>query len=329
MLAQTLRPLSWLYSGLEALHRASYALGLRHAQRLPVPVLVVGNLVAGGAGKTPVVMHLVQALRQRGWRPGVVARGHGAQAAGGPDATLVHRDTPAAMVGDEPLLVHLRCGVPVAVARERVKAALALLIRHPELNLVIADDGLQHHALARDAQVIVFDARGVGNGLRLPAGPLREAFAATPPPRSVVLYSAGAPSTAWPGFVAQRRLAGAVALADWWQGAPARPEGLAALRGRPLLAAAGLARPQGFFDMLAAQGLSPTTLPLPDHHPFSTLPWPADTPDVVVTEKDAVKLAPDRCGSTRVWVATLDCEPEPAFDAAVSALLPPPKPEDP
>lgn len=321
-LARGLQPLAAAYGALVATRAALYRSGWLPRWRAPVPVLVVGNCVAGGAGKTPVVMHLVQALRQRGWRPGVLARGHGGQA---PGPRLVTPDTPATLVGDEPLLVHLRTGAPVAVARARAAAGQALLAAHPELNLLVADDGLQHLALQRDAQVIVWDSRGAGNGLLLPAGPLREPFLPTPPPRSVVLYSGGTASTAWPGFTAQRRLRGVLPLADWWAGAGAW-QPLATLAGRPLLAAAGIARPQAFFSMLAAAGLAPATLALPDHHAYPTLPWPAGTADVVLTEKDAVKLPPARLagGATRMWVAALDCEPAPGFVEAVAELLPPP-----
>jgi tetraacyldisaccharide 4'-kinase len=318
LLCRALQPLSWLYAALSALHRA-WQMRYPRARRHPgVPVLVVGNLVAGGAGKTPTVIHLVQMLQRAGWTPGVVSRGHGGRSA---RPTPVHAQSDAAEVGDEPLLIHLRSGAPVVVAPRRLDAARLLRQSHPKVDLVVADDGLQHHALARDAQVIVFDERGAGNGLRLPAGPLREPLAAAPPPHSVVLYSQGVASTRWPGHAATRQLAGVVALADWWRGTPPKP--LYALRGRPLLAAAGLARPETFFDMLARQGLEFTPLPLPDHHDYRSLPWPHGTADVVLTEKDAAKIRPERIGATRVWVATLDFRPDSSFDAAVLRALPP------
>ena len=319
-LCQALRPVAALHGALAAARRSAYRHGLLAAHRLPVPVLVVGNLVAGGAGKTPVVLHLLQALQAQGWQVGVVARGHGGSASG---ARRVDHDTPAALVGDEPLLVHLRGGVPVAVGRRRVDAARLLLQAQPQLSLLVADDGLQHLALARNAQVIVWDARGAGNGLLLPAGPLREPMAPHAPPRSVVLYSAGEPSTPWPGWRARRSLRGLLPLADWWAGSTDW-QPLAALLNRPLWAAAGIAQPHAFFDMLTAQGLAVQPLPLPDHHGYAQLPWPAGATDVVLTEKDAVKLPPQRLAgqATRVWVAALDCQPEPGFIDAVSQLLP-------
>ena len=319
--ARLLQPLSWLYASLASLHRTLYTLGLRTTGRAPVPVLVVGNLVVGGAGKTPTVMALVDLLRRQGWTPGVISRGHGRQ---GNSVQAVSRHSPAIDVGDEPLLIHLRTGAPVVVGRDRVAAAQALCRAHPEADLLVADDGLQHHRLHRDAAIWVFDDRGAGNGLRLPAGPLRDALPATLPPRTLVLYNADRPTTPLPGLTGPRRLVGVLTLQAWWRGErPPADGGWPALRGRPLLAAAGLARPEPFFAMLETQGLQIRHWPLPDHARFDPLPWPAGTPDVVVTEKDAVKLPPGQAGVTRVWVATLDFQPEPAFADALRALCAP------
>ena len=327
--AWALLPLAALYGVVVALRRALYGWGWYRAQTLPVPVIVVGNLIVGGAGKTPTVMAIVRLLRRHGQVPGIVSRGHGRRShdPGSPHrrdrACLeVSSDTPAAECGDEPKLLHLRTGVPVVVGRDRVAAARLLLARHPEVNVIVSDDGLQHLALARAAQVLVFDERGVGNGWLLPAGPLREPLTRTVPARSVVLYNAAVATTHWPGSVTQGSLAGVVPLAAWWQGQAAAMPALLALRGRPLLAAAGVARPQRFFGMLRDAGLSITPLPLPDHHDFNTLPWLPTIADVVLTEKDAVKIDPQRIGSTRVWVAALDFVLPPAFDAALLALLP-------
>ncbi len=320
-LAIALLPLAALYGLLSALNRARHLVGGPKVQRVPVPVIVVGNLVAGGAGKTPAVIAVVQRLRVLGHVPGIVSRGHGRR---GDDLVDVTPQTPVQQSGDEPLLLRLRTGAPVVVGRDRAAAARELLRRHPDVTAIVSDDGLQHHRLARDLQVIVFDERGAGNGWLLPAGPLREPMPARPPASSLVLYNATAPSTPWPGFVLQRRLAGVVALDDWWRGAPSSIDGLKALQGRPLLAVAGLARPGRFFDMLRAHGLSIETLALPDHDPYATLPWPTGTTDVIVTEKDAVKLSPARVAPARVWVAALDFSLDSptaaAFDAALAIL---------
>ena len=322
-LANALRPLAAIYGGLARLHRA-----LAQPQRLGVPVLVIGNLIVGGAGKTPTTIAIVQVLRALGWRPGVVSRGHGRRGDGLVD---VQADSRAADCGDEPLLIRLRSGAPVVVARDRVAAARALLAAHPAVNLIVADDGLQHHRLARDAEVIVFDERGIGNGLLLPAGPLREPMRTERREGTLVLYNAASVSTLLPGWMAKRRLAGAVPLADWWQGRKPAVDSWQALRGRPLLAVAAMAVPERFFDMLRDEGLDlAATRALPDHDAFDTLPWRDGTPDVVLTEKDAVKLPPERVpqheGATRVWVVPLDFEPEVAFAAALKRHFPhPPK----
>ena len=323
-LACALWPLSLLYGALIAARRTAYRAGLRSSRVVPRPVIVVGNRIAGGAGKTPTVLALLAHLRARGHAPGVVARGHGRSAAG---VRAVQPDADAAETGDEPLLIRLRGQVPVYVARERAAAAESLIAAHPEVDVIVADDGLQHLALARDLEVLVFDARGAGNGWLLPAGPLREPLHApsTAAMAPLVLYNADAPSTPLPGFLAWRRLAGAVALADWWRGAPADAAQLAALRGRQVVACCGLAQPQRFFDSLAAAGIVVTPLALADHADYATLPWPADAADVIVTEKDAVKLRPSRVArertATRVWVAPLDFQPEAALWAALDAAL--------
>lgn len=319
-LAWLLLPLSWLYRLVAAIRWACYRTGLSRSYRFPVPVVVVGNLIVGGAGKTPTTMAVVRLLQQRGYNPGIVSRGYG-RAEGSP--LLVDRDTPPSESGDEPLLMHLRAAVPVAVGTNRVDAARLLLAAHPRVDLIVSDDGLQHWRLARDAQVLVFDERGGGNGWVLPAGPLREAVPRVVPPRSVVLYNASRPTTPLPGHLASRRLGGIVSLADWWAGRPATLDAVPELRQRAVLAAAGMARPQRYFEMLRQLGLSIETLPLPDHYPYATLPWPPSTLDVVVTEKDAVKLQPGTVGSTRVWVATLDFETDAAFAEQLLQWLPP------
>jgi len=318
-LARVLQPLSWLYGALAAGRRALYAGGLCATREAPRPLIVVGNLVAGGAGKTPTVIALAAALRGLGRTPGVVSRGHGRSDRA---TRLVDAASDVDRVGDEPLLIHLRARVPVAVASRRIDAARALCDAHPEVDVLIADDGLQHLALARDAQVIVFDERGVGNGLLLPAGPLREPLPRSVPERTLVVYNAPGPSTPWPGHVVQRTLTGVVALADWWRGAAADATGWQALQGRRVIACAGTAVPQRFFAMLTALGLDIEPLPMPDHADFRPPPWRADAADVVVTEKDAVKLRPDRVGATRVWVAPLDFRLDDAVGQALTRWLP-------
>ena len=326
-IAWLLRPLSALYGAAVALSSTRFRSGADCVADLPVPVVVVGNLIAGGAGKTPSVIAVVQRLQAAGRTPGVISRGYGRTSSPG-SVIRVEARTPADECGDEPLLLQLRLKVPVFVGSDRVAAARALLAAHPEVDVLVSDDGLQHRRLPRCAQVIVFDERGIGNGWLLPAGPLREPLPPALPSNSVVVYNARQPTMAWPGHTARRQLAGVVELAPWWAGRQASLGALAdlAASGRPVLAAAGVARPDRFFDLLQAAGLAFTPLRLPDHHDYATLPWPVDAGDVVVTEKDAVKLQPQRVATerpaTRVWVAPLDFHPDSTFDAALLALLP-------
>jgi tetraacyldisaccharide 4'-kinase len=317
-LANALRPLAWVYGLLLCLRAWLYRRGWLRTEELPVPVIVVGNWIVGGAGKTPTILALLTQLQALGIKVGVISRGYG-RAEDAP--RLVSRESTAGQVGDEPLLIHLRSGAPVAVGRDRVAAARLLLQARPDLQLLLSDDGLQHLRLPRDLSVLVFDERGVGNGQLLPAGPLRQLASSHLAPNELLLYNAARPSTPLPGFLAQRSLAGAVSLSDWWHGEPAQIATLQALRGRAVMATAGMAHPQRFFDMLSGAGLTIQALPLADHFDFSSLPWQseafADVADVLLTEKDAVKLLPARCQGMRVWVVALDFSPEQAFQQAV------------
>ena len=170
-LAWTLWPLSRLYALLVALRRTLYRTGLLRSHHPGRPVIVVGNVIAGGAGKTPVVIATVQHLQASGWRPGVISRGYGRSTR---DCREVLPSSLPSEVGDEPLLIAQACGAPVMVAAQRSQAAQAMLAAHADVDVIVCDDGLQHWALARDIEICVFNDQGVGNGFLLPAGPLRE-----------------------------------------------------------------------------------------------------------------------------------------------------------
>ena len=277
-LAWLLWPWSLLYAVMGGLRKLLYRVKLLPTGRVPVPVVVVGNVVAGGSGKTPVVMALVQHWTARGIHVGVISRGYGRSTT---DCREVLADSRPSEVGDEPALIRRSCQVPVFVARQRLQAAQALLARHPQTQLIVCDDGLQHRALHRDLEICVFDDRGTGNGFLLPAGPLREAW-----PRAVdlVLHSGSRPAFA--GFRARRALADYAVQADGCR----RP--LSTLQATPLLAVAAIAQPESFFTMLRAAGLTlDETLALPDHDNFDSWIRPQDMRRTVVcTEKDAVKL---------------------------------------
>lgn len=303
-LACLLWPASLVFGALAALRRLAYRTGLLRSEALPVPVVVVGNVVAGGAGKTPIVIALVRHLQARGLHPGVISRGHGRR---GRDCREVHPDSNPADVGDEPLLIARSSGAPVFVAPSRVEAGRALLAAQPGCRVIVSDDGLQHARLRRDIEICVFDDRGAGNRWLLPAGPLREPW---PRPADMVIRTAAA---GLPGFEVQRQLAPVARRSDGTE----LP--LAALAGRPLTALAGIGRPEAFFAMLRDRGLQlERCLPLPDHAALATLPPQLQHSELVCTEKDAVKLwrlRPD------AWAVSLLVEMEPAFWPAFDRLL--------
>jgi tetraacyldisaccharide 4'-kinase len=321
-LARSLWPLSLAFAALVRIRLQLFRWGWLRSTASTVPVWVVGNLVVGGAGKTPTVLALCQWLIQQGRTPGIVSRGYGGRVQG---VQEVKPDSLAADVGDEPLLLKLRAQRPVFVGRDRVAAAQALLSAHPDVNIIVSDDGLQHLRLKRDLQIIVVDARGVGNGWLLPAGPLREPLPRKVPKHSLVVYNCPQASTPLPGHLATSQLAGAVSLSAWRLGQPATAQALHKLavfsQQRPLWAAAGIAQPERFFKMLRKDGLNIKALPLPDHHDFATLPWPLDATDVVITEKDAVKLNHADHGHTRVWVVPLDLRWNDDMDAVLGQAL--------
>jgi len=307
-LALALWPLSLPYRALTALRRALYRAGVLRGERLPVPVIVVGNIIVGGAGKTPVTLAVVRHLRAAGWRPGVISRGYGRATS---DCREALPTSSPADVGDEPLLIARAAGVPVFVARRRADAGRALLAAHPATDILICDDGLQHLALARDVEICVFNDEGLGNGWLLPAGPLRE-----PWPRAVdlVLHAGPPPGGPAPQFALSRTLAASAVDAS------GRLLPLDALRGQPLHALAAIARPQDFFAMLRGEGLIPVTeQALPDHYDFSSWQRPSDKRCMLIcTEKDAVKLWPRHPDALAV---PLRLAIAPPFFAALDARL--------
>lgn len=324
------RALSRIFGTVVGLRRALYRHGWLHSDRLDVPVIVVGNRIVGGAGKTPTTVALVEALRAAGYRPGIVSRGHGRD---GSAPRAVRPDAAAIEVGDEPLLMARRTGVPLWVGRDRAAAGRGLRQAHPEVDVVLCDDGLQHLRLARDIELVVFDDRGSGNGRLLPAGPLREPLdAPSLAQHQWVVYNAREPSTPLPGRLAQRTLAAPQQLAHWQAGHASSSDTWQALTGRPLWALAGIGAPERFFNDLRAQGLTlpaTQTLPMPDHAAYDALPWPDTAADLLVTEKDAVKLDPARLArerpGTTVWVVPLRYDLPPGLVSDLLACLPTPR----
>jgi len=289
-----LLPLAWLFGAMSAARRGAFRHGWLKQERMPVPVVIVGNLVLGGSGKTPLVIELVTQLQSRGMRPGVISRGFGRS---GQHGLEVGTSSSPADCGDEPLLIRRRVNCPVFVAARRANAARALLAAYPDTDVILADDGLQHLRLARDFEIAVFDTRGAGNGCLLPAGPLREPLARLDSVDARVAN--GRNPIADSGFAMQLQFGDLYQLA-----APAHTCPLAQFAGRHganVAAVAGIGNPQRFFDMLRSAGLDVAEHPFPDHHPFTR----ADTAclagsKIVMTEKDALKCA--GFDDPRIWV---------------------------
>lgn len=306
--SRALWPWSVIYAGALALRAALYRAGVLRARRLAVPVVVVGNLTVGGAGKTPLIAALANGLRQAGWRPGIVSRGYGREASRA--ATLdVGPDSDPRRCGDEPALLAQIAGCPVVVGSRRAAAGRALLAEHPEVDVVLADDGLQHLALARDVELVVVDERLWGNGWLLPAGPLRDDPCrrrdATLGPAAVLAQL----ETPGPRFALVRRLG---ELRHLITGERLSAESFGRrFSGRPLAAAAGIGNPGQFFAMLRGAGLAVSGMGLADHRPLdpaALAAFPADAP-VVVTAKDAIKSAHlPPAVRERLWVAELQLD---------------------
>lgn len=290
------------------LRRALFRAGVLRSTRLPVPVIVVGNIVAGGTGKTPLVLWLCEFLAAHGYTPGIVSRGYG-----GAGDTMAAGVKSAMTAGDEPTLLAQRSGRPVWVGRDRAAAARALLAAHPECSIIIADDGLQHYALQRDFEIAVVDgARGNGNGLLLPAGPLREGVARLASVDAVVVTGSGA-------VPAARAATFAMAL----QGQlfrnllnPSFQQDAAAFRGRRVHAIAGIGNPARFFEHLQRLGLTFAAHAFPDHHDYSASDIEIPGAEaIVMTEKDAIKCL--RFAREFHWVLPVDAR----VDAALGLLI--------
>ncbi|MFA5488571.1 MAG: tetraacyldisaccharide 4'-kinase [Candidimonas sp.] len=314
VISTMLLPLSWLTRIVTDRRRRRARQSTHRAGAAAPPVIVVGNLYVGGTGKTPVVIALAQALQRRGRHPGVVSRGYGARI--GPTPRVGTADTVTAdRFGDEPALIARAAGCPVAVHPRRTLARDALLQQHPQVDVILSDDGLQHWQLERSLEIIVQDARGTGNGRLLPAGPLREPVSRMADVDFIIsnlLSNQQAPALPvaatrarrinmrlQAAFVRRLQDGQAISWLDWL-----RQHGH-----MKLSAAAAIGRPERFFAMLRSQGAQLfDTLALPDHHDYVESPFGSLRGDaVLITAKDGVK-----CGKfhdPRLWVV----EAEPVF----------------
>lgn len=293
-------PASLLFRIAVALRRLLYRMRVLESVHPGIPVIVVGNLVAGGSGKTPLVLWLAEFLKAEGRLPAIVSRGYGARLQAPREATLASAPEE---VGDEPILLARRSGCPVWVGADRAAVIAALRARHPEVDVLVLDDGLQHYRLRRDLEIAVVDARGFGNGFMLPAGPLREPVSRLESVDAVVRHG-GAPVR---GFA--MRLAGECLhrMTDARERRSA-----ASFAGEKVHAVAGIGDPGRFFQHLAALGVKPVPHPFPDHHPFAARELEfGDEAPVLLTEKDAVKLR--HAARPNWWVLPVTAQLDPAF----------------
>lgn len=314
-----LAPLGGLFAALARRRHRRHRNGLDGAWRAPVPVIVVGNISVGGTGKTPMVIWLLAYLQRRGWRPGVVSRGYGGRRRVEP--LLVTAASNARQCGDEPVLIARRSGVPVVVAKDRV-AALHRLLREG-VNIVVSDDGLQHYRLARDVEVVMIDGRrGLGNGLCLPAGPLRE-----PPDRlaSADLTVATGDAAAEFAELAAHRMS--LQVRGILEPGRVEPSGLDRLPEGPMHAVAGIGDPERFFSTLTDLGCELHRHPYPDHHVFrwQDLDFPEPWP-ILMTEKDMMRCLPDLADwpaslRRRCLALVVDAVPEPAWESALDDVM--------
>lgn len=347
VMAIVLLPLTFCFWAMSRVRFHAYMTGFFKRERLPVPVVVVGNIIVGGSGKTPLTLWLADALRKAGWQPGIVSRGYAAaartdHAESAEGVREVRHDSPAYEVGDEPLLLKRRSGVPVFVGRDRVAAGRALLAAYPHCDLILSDDGLQHYRLLRDVEIALVDARGFMNGWLLPSGPLRESPQRLAGVDALVLNGASTPlpatlknkeTSALP-WLFRMRLTGAHFMrldasdasdasnttnaSDGLDGLDrlatvATPADLAHLR---LAAVCGIAVPERFFQHLETLGLNFTRHVFPDHHAYTMedllgIQQQTQADALLMTEKDAVKCSAYKgCGGCAVWVLPVTAELE-------------------
>ncbi len=315
-----LLPITIIFYVLVRLRGLFYRWGLIKQVRLAVPVIVVGNITVGGAGKTPLTIALAKKLQSLGLKPGVVSRGYGRSTK---EVLPVQASSLASAVGDEPLLIARRLpGCPVYVGVSRVEAGMALLTAHPDCNVIISDDGLQHYRLARDYEIAVVDGQlGLGNRLLLPAGPLREPVRRLDKVDAIVCnQSTQADSLnllSWQDRVYAMQLA----AADIYQLIGPNNQAKAPLfKQQKIVAVAGIGNPQRLFNTLAALGLSFEAIAFADHDVYDSADFDALNADVIImTEKDAVKC--ESFADSRYWVLPVDAVLPPALITAIIEKL--------
>jgi tetraacyldisaccharide 4'-kinase len=307
-----MRPFEYIVQIILWARRTLYQVFPARIYHPPLPVLVIGNIFVGGTGKTPVVIALVKGLSDHGWHPGVISRGYGIHI--GPVPRLARGDVLANELGDEPALIARQTQAPLAVHPNRRKAIEALMRAHPEVNLIVADDGLQHLAMARDLEIIVQDQRGIGNGRVMPAGPLRESASRMQTVDAIITnLPAGDASPKdqathnhtdqLPTVRASQMQLNIIAIRHLTDGESLTPEQfLLRMAGHCIAAAAGIGMPTRFFDSLRRAGfVLDQTLALEDHQTIDSRTFSGLKSDLIlITAKDAIKC--EGLADPRLWV---------------------------
>lgn len=298
-----LLPLAAIFNLLSSFRRYLYQFKLLKSHKLPVPVIVVGNINIGGTGKTPLVIWLAQQLMVAGYKPGIISRGYGGNAH---QPMYVDKSADARVVGDEPVLIAMRTDCPVFVCADRVSAGQKLLEKFPACNVLMSDDGLQHYRMRRDVEIVVYDAdKAFGNGMLLPAGPLRETVARLKTVDAVVCNGEAQVHTVSQNAFLMRM------HADFFYNLlqPSSTLGASAFSGKKVMAVAGIGNPQRFFNQLKQMGLQFQQRAFADHYAFTANDFAdVDADIVVMTEKDAVKCK--AFASDNFWVLPVKAEVE-------------------
>jgi tetraacyldisaccharide 4'-kinase len=302
-------PLSMIYHDIVRLRRSLYRNGVLKTTRLPVPVVIVGNITVGGTGKTPLLIWMANFLQQEGFRPGIISRGYAAESNEKPRRVLP--DSLASEVGDEPVLIALHTHCPLVVCRNRSVAG-KMLLSHFDCNVILSDDGLQHYALERDIEIAVIDGqRRFGNGYCLPAGPLRESVDRLTEVDLVIVNGQPEQSN-------EKSMALVPADAINLSSGENRP--LSSFAGQPCHALAGIGNPDRFFNLLQDLGLDITAHAFPDHHDFQREEINfADRRPVLMTEKDAVKCR--EIADHQHWFVPVTAQPDNVFTEQFLTLL--------
>lgn len=302
------RMLSKVFQKITTIRRKLYQIGIFRSTQLKVPVIIVGNITAGGGGKTPMVIWLVNHLKELGYKPGIISRGYGGKRKVEPMFVTPHADSHAS--GDEPLLMAQKTNVPVMVGKDRSKAGKQIIAQY-NVNVIVSDDGMQHYALKRDLEFVMLDSRWqTGNNKFLPAGPLREPLSRLSE-ADLVIYK---------GYMPNKHHYELGIASVYPLGQPSKSVDIKSFRSQKIHAVAGIANPSSFFNLLSKEGLAIIKKPLPDHHVITAedICFDDDIP-VMITEKDAVKCSQFKSGN--IWVVQLKITVNPKTVEKINELI--------